>query len=360
MENRFLALHFELTNKCNLFCKHCYNKAYIESKEEELSTEQVKEVIDKACSIGVEDIGFSGGEPFIRKDIIELIKYSVKYPIHILTNGLLINSQMIEQLNKIDDLMLELRISLDGFTSHEKIRGVSYKSILSNIEQLLKNDYVVTVNTMVTDDNLDELLEMYEYFKKIHVDRWRLDFIFNSGNAKENNLLYSNYQKLFSTLKKLVLLYIDDDPEIILDINKVFRSQFLYNAKPYTYNIESRPCSYQGSLTVRPNGDVSFCPTYEKTFGNIFKDSIEDIVSNPEWKYFESIQVKNLPEKCQDCSYLKYCGGGCRADGYYTTGNILGVSDFTCQIMKFFTEEIYPIIEKIRLQKKNNIENTEK
>lgn len=41
-KNRFLSLHFELSNKCNLRCKHCYNIRYLNSKEDQLSTEQVK------------------------------------------------------------------------------------------------------------------------------------------------------------------------------------------------------------------------------------------------------------------------------------------------------------------------------
>lgn len=60
MKNRFLALHFEITNKCNLRCKHCYNIKYLEGNTAELTTREVMTIIDKAINLGCEDIGFSG------------------------------------------------------------------------------------------------------------------------------------------------------------------------------------------------------------------------------------------------------------------------------------------------------------
>ena len=340
--NRFLALHFEMTNKCNLRCKHCYNIKYLESGKKDLTTDEIKKVIDKSLEAGVKDIGFSGGEPFMRDDIFELIEYSKAFPIHILSNGILIDEKVVERLNQIDDLFLEIRISLDGFSKHECLRNYDYKKVLHNIELLLKNNYVITVNTMITDDNLDQLMEMYEYFKTIGVDRWRLDFIFNAGNAMKNGIKYDEESKLFSVLKELIDRYIKEEPEMELDINKVFRSRFLYDKAPITYSLDSKPCEYQGSLTVRPNGDVSFCPSMDKTYGNIFESSVEDIANSDEWKAFANIKVRDLPSKCTECSYMEYCGGGCRADAYYSTSDVLGVSDFTCELVKFSVDYVLP------------------
>lgn len=347
-ESRFLALHFEMTNKCNLRCKHCYNIKYLESGQKDLTTDEIKSVIDKSIELGVKDIGFSGGEPFMREDIYELLEYSKKYPIHILSNGVLINEDVINKLNNIDNLVLELRISLDGFSKHEKLREYNFKKVLYNIELLLQNNYVVTVNTMITDDNLEQLLDMYEYFKKINVDRWRLDFIFNAGNAMKNRICYGEGAKLFSVLNELINRYCDERPEMELDINKVFRSQFLENAMPIQYDIDTHPCGYQGSLTVRPNGDVSFCPSMESVYGNIFESSIDEIVASKEWQEFSNIKVQDLPVKCTKCKYMRFCGGGCRADAYYSTGDILGISDFTCELIKFFVEEVMPKIQRYR------------
>lgn len=351
-KNRFLALHFELTGKCNLRCRHCYNIDYLNSNNNDLTTEQVKMIIDKSIKLGCKDIGFSGGEPFARNDIIDIIEYCKNYPIHILTNGLLITNDIIDKLNSIDNLLIEFRISLDGLESHSFLRNVQYEKTLNVIQKLLKNDYVVTVNTMITDKNIDELLTMYNLLKSMGVDRWRLDFVFNSGNASENALKLTNTKKMFNVLRKLIKNYIKEMPELILDINKVFRSSFLYGYEPFEYTLDSKPCEYQGSLTVRPNGNISFCPSMNTTFGNILSEDISQIIEKNEWKKFSNIKVKDLDDKCKTCEYMKYCGGGCRADGFYDTGNIHGISPLNCELIKFYVEEVIPLIEECNKNQK--------
>lgn len=351
--NRFLALHFELTNNCNLRCKHCYNIKYLESNNNELSTDEIKKIISEAEKIGCRDMGFSGGEPFMREDFLEILEYSKRYPIHVLTNGLLLNKEMIEKINNIKDLLIEFRISIDGLDSHKKLRGVEYALVLNNVKELLKNGYVVTINTMITNDNIYELKKMYELFKDIKIDRWRLDFIFNAGNASVNNINYVGDEKFFGNIKELIETYIKERPGFEMDINKIFRSAFLNNFKSIRYNLDTKPCEYQGSLTIRPNGNVSFCPSMEHTYGNLLKDGIEHIVNTEKWKSFSNIKVKDLPSKCINCKYLDYCGGGCRADGYYATGDICGVCEFTCKLVKFYVEEIIPMLEYYKEKKRN-------
>ena len=344
-KNRFLALHFEMTNKCNLRCKHCYNINYLNSNNTDLTTEEVKKIIDKSIELGCKDIGFSGGEPFMREDFFEILEYVKKYPVHVLTNGLLLDHDNIKKLNKINNLIIEFRISLDGLEKHKKLRNVDYKTVLTNVKELLKNDYVVTINTMITNYNLDELEKMYELFKEIKIDRWRLDFVFSSGNAAINDFNFKNKMKLFDVIKHLITRYIQERPDFILDINKVFRSSFLNGYKQIYYNLESKPCEYQGSLTIRPNGDVSFCPSMNKVYGNILHNDINDIINTDGWKEFSNIKVKHLNDKCKQCEYMRYCGGGCRADGYYETGSLYGINDFTCELVKFYVDEIIPLIK---------------
>lgn len=346
MKNRFLALHFEITNKCNLRCKHCYNAKYLEENVDELTTKEVMKIIDEAIKLGCEDIGFSGGEPFARSDILELINYVRDYPIHILSNGLLITEESLDYINSLGNLLIEFRISLDGLEAHRKLRGMSYEKVIEKIELLLKKGFVVTVNTMVTKDSILELDRMYNLFKEIGIDRWRIDFIFNSGNANvnhiDNDILLSNFDKI----KSLIIRYVKERPDFELDINKMFRSSFLSSARHINYTMDSKPCAYQGALTIRPNGCVSFCPSMEATFGNLLKNSIDDITSTTNWKEISDISVKDLHRKCRECEYLYFCGGGCRADSLYDCGSLYKNSDFTCKLVEYYLNEIEPVIKE--------------
>lgn len=345
MNTKFLSLHFEVTNKCNLRCQHCYNIKYLQDGADELTTEQAKLVIDRAIEQGCEDIGFSGGEPFARKDILGLIEYVKDYPIHILTNGLLLTEEILDKINSFGDLLIEFRVSLDGLEGNKCLRGVSYELVIEKIKLLIKKGFIVTVNTMVTKDSIMELDDMYELLKTIGIDRWRIDFIFNSGNANtnhiDNNILVSRLDKI----KDIIVKYVSEKPTFELDVNKMFRSAFLLSARHINYTLTSRPCAYQGALTVRPNGNVSFCPSMEMTHGNILTDKIDDIVSSESWKKISQIEVKDLHEKCRDCEYMYFCGGGCRADSLYDCGSLYKNCDFTCELVRYYIEKIEPIIK---------------
>lgn len=345
MNKEFTALHFELTNKCNLRCSHCYNIDYLESENIDLSTEEAKIIIDKAKVLGCHFMGFSGGEPFIREDIFELIEYVKEHPIHILTNGMYINDETIRKLSEIGDLIIEFRISVDGLKKHEELRGVSSEVVLENIKSLLKNEYIVTVNTMITNENVHELFDMYNYFKAIKIDRWRLDFIFNQGNAQKNKLIFDFSPEQLTLLVNLVKLYIKEKPEFEMDINKLFRSAVLDDDSPIQFDLNSRPCSYQGSLTVRPTGDVSFCPSLGMTHGNLINDSLDKIFSDKSWNDIVGLKVKDLNATCLECDLLCYCGGGCRSDALYDVNDLYGYSEGTCKVVKVYASEVVPLID---------------
>lgn len=347
MMKPFTGLHFELTNQCNLRCTHCYNIEYLESSDDDIDVTTIKKIIDKSLELGCRDIGFSGGEPFMRKDIMELITYAKDHPIHILTNGMLISQKIIDQLNAIKNLLIEFRISIDGLGTHKNIRGVPYKYALNGVERLLENGYVTTVNTMITNENIDELIEMYELFKKMRVDRWRLGFIFGQGNANKNSLTFDGTKEQFFKLKELILKHMEEPEVFELDISKLYRSSIFDGAHLVQYDLDSRPCSYQGALTVRPNGDVTYCPSLDISYGNILTDPIDKILDNPEWLKVYNFTPRQLPDKCQTCEFLKYCGGGCRADDYYESGDLYSYSELTCKLAEFYAREIYPILSPV-------------
>lgn len=343
MQNLFQSLHLELTHKCNLRCLHCYNISYLNSKEEDLSLKQIKKIIDISKNLGCKSFGFSGGEPFARQDIFDIIKYAPG-PVHVLTNSLLINDDTIKQIKKIKK-PIEFRVSLDGLESHKILRKVDCEKVLNKIRNLRKNGLIVTVNTMVTPYNVKELMKMYDVMKECGVDRWRIDFIFDGGNAALNKLSF-NTEDVFKQLRKIIKIYLAERPLFELDINKFFRSVCLKgNISRIYYTPQTRVCGYQKTLTVRPNGDVSFCPSLDIVFGNILKDGIDFIMKNKKWENFSSIELRDI-KKCLNCKIFKLCGGGCRADAYYKTNSFYGVDDFTCKAMKYFAKNIFPLINK--------------
>lgn len=350
-KNLFQALHFEITHKCNLRCLHCYNIGYLNAQKQDLSLSDVKKVIDISATAGCEHFGFSGGEPFMRKDFLEIIDYAPG-PVHILTNSVIISETQAKMLQKMNKL-IEFRISLDGLASHKIIRAIDCKKVIEKIKLIRSCDFITTINTMLTPYNIDELPAMYELMDKIRVDRWRIDFIFHGGNAALNKVFIQNNKQSFASLKNLIAKYLQEKPSFDLDINKFFRSTCLEGIKRMQYSPYTKVCGYQKALTIRPDGEISFCPSLDTTFGNILKTPLKKIVNSEKWKAFSNIRVNQI-KKCLSCKLLSLCGGGCRADAFYTTKSFFEPDNFTCQAMKYFHKNIQPIIEKHQKQKTLN------
>ncbi len=315
---------------------------YISACRKDLNIDQVKSIIDLALELGIRDFGFSGGEPFMRKDFIEILRYVPDYPIHILSNGLLITERHLQEINEAKSLV-EFRVSLDGLESHKQIRSVGWKEVTDKIRMIKGFDFVTSVNTMITPFNYDELPSMFDLMIELKVDRWRLDFVYDAGNARKNDFEVDE-TRTFQTLKYIIERYIKERPSFELDVNKYFRSLFLDGSEPMKYDLNSEPCEYQAALTVRPNGDISFCPSLDMTFGNILNDSLKDIVGSSEWQRIAGVRVRDLDDKCHSCDLLSLCGGGCRADALYSTGSFYKPCEFNCRAMKFYRDEIEPVI----------------
>ncbi|MGD0577025.1 MAG: radical SAM protein, partial [Candidatus Staskawiczbacteria bacterium] len=112
---------WDCTRSCNLNCEHCGAKK--ETYQTELTTDQVKKIIDRISSSGCEYFETTGGEPLLRKDLSEIFEYAKNRGLKtsLATNGFLINESNAPKLSKIFD---SVQISLDGPEKiHNKIRG---------------------------------------------------------------------------------------------------------------------------------------------------------------------------------------------------------------------------------------------
>ncbi len=125
--NKLNELWIHTNNSCNLTCSHCLvNSSPNEDKG--LSTETIKKIIDEAVILGTTRFYFTGGEPFMRKDIFELIDYVCNHKeseLIMLTNGTLLKGKTIERLQKFDKERLKIQISLDGSRpeTNDPLRG---------------------------------------------------------------------------------------------------------------------------------------------------------------------------------------------------------------------------------------------
>jgi len=178
-----VLVNLQITRRCNLRCIHCdireAPERYSNIIKNEFSTEEIKEIVDSLKSMGTSYISISGGEPFIRKDIYEVIQYIKEkgLGLHISSNGTLITK---EDAKRINDLGLDaISISLDAITPelHDKIRGVNgtFNRTVNAIKYLVdyKKHTQVGISPIITDLNLEELPRLVDFANDFGIDAIR-------------------------------------------------------------------------------------------------------------------------------------------------------------------------------------------
>ena len=174
-----------VTYACNLRCGMCdlpfRPTKYFKDGKKELSTEEMKELIDDFAHIGTTGLGFTGGEPWLRKDLVELVRYakSKKMVAHTSSNGWYMNKENARKL--IEAGLDAISFSLDGSTpeTHDKSRGMfgSYDKVIEaikNFQELnkeLNKNVVIVVTCVFSVNNLDEIIEQVRLLKKLKVDK---------------------------------------------------------------------------------------------------------------------------------------------------------------------------------------------
>jgi radical SAM protein with 4Fe4S-binding SPASM domain len=175
-----LRAMFEITYRCNFNCLHCYVPESLrkESEERELKTKEVFLVLDQLNDAGCLYVGFTGGEPFVRNDFLEILRYAkIKgFEIIIYTNGSLINGSVADalkelRLNKIDITVNSLRKE-----PFEKITQTqdSYEKVFRTIELLNKRNIPLGFKSCLLKENEDEIENIKE-FARSHNALHRLD-----------------------------------------------------------------------------------------------------------------------------------------------------------------------------------------
>jgi molybdenum cofactor biosynthesis enzyme MoaA len=152
---------------CNLECRHCFISCSPQNRSfGMLDLETVRRYLDESVGLGVKEYYFTGGEPFLNRDMTAVLELTLRYgPATVLTNGTVFKDEWLARLRAAEDASLyslEFRVSMDGFTAEENdaVRGPgTFERILRGVRQLLAYDFlpILTV-TRIADDDSDERL----------------------------------------------------------------------------------------------------------------------------------------------------------------------------------------------------------
>ena len=306
---------------------------------DELDTKGGFRVVDEIADFGASWLGLSGGEPFLRQDIFEIIHHArdVGLKVSLITNGSLVGEQIYENLVKNE---VRTSISLDGSEmSNDSLRGRgAYKKAIAAMQKLSEAgilDCLVTTVTNVNYKEIDYVVEMGKEYKA----RWVV--IHNMvpvGNAKEHLQLAPSPEQ-YEWFWNHVVHDLTPKYKGTLDINvycpfyaRVVKDNGMRDFRVWYQNEFLGKCTMGGQYVgLVENGDVRPCGFNEGyRLGNIMNRSLRDI-----WDELQRLEfhakirdLRNLKGKCGVCEYREICGG-CRTRAEIYTGDIFE-SDPAC------------------------------
>jgi radical SAM protein with 4Fe4S-binding SPASM domain len=331
---------WELTNRCNLNCIHCYAGS-VESSQNELTTEEGKRLLDQIATVDdFRMIVITGGEPLIRKDIFELIEYAGRLGFRVVlsTNGTLLTTQIAKDLVKLG--VVNFSISLDGSTreSHEKIRRKSgcFDSAMEGIKAASVTGACLQVNFTAMKQNLAEFPAVMDLAHKLKVD---ILMVFQSIRPFQERgsveLDTEEQMQLLRTIRERqrtsqYLLMPVCSPEYWPLITGYYEKDNSFS------NFQSAAFSGcgagRGFCYVRFDGDVWPCNFIPVPAGNIRQTPLNDIWRQSSLLKEFRANPRRLKNECGNCADKSICGG-CRGRAFANHGDYFA-ADPNCILVK--------------------------
>lgn len=176
-----LAGEFELTNRCNLTCKHCYINqppGSIKAKHSELSTSQVEDILDQIAAAGCLHLLLTGGEPLLRPDFLEIYSHARRKGMLVMlfTNATMITPTIIEALKETPPVLIEVSIYGATRQTYETVTGVpgSYDRFIHGLQLLKESGLPVATKSVLLTLNRHELPQMQKLAEDMGL-RYRYD-----------------------------------------------------------------------------------------------------------------------------------------------------------------------------------------
>jgi PqqA peptide cyclase len=310
----------ELTHRCPLHCPYCSNPLDLIRAESELTTEAWKRVFTEARALGVLQLGLSGGEPLLRKDLEELAAHARSVGLYstLVTSGLGLTRPRAERLKEAGLEHIQISIQDSDPVTAERIAGVrSVKHKQAAAALVRELGFAFTVNVVLHRANLDRVGEIIDLAAELGADRIELANTQYYGWGLKNRAALQPTREQVERSRAVAQAAIE---------HYRGRMQITYVLPDY-YEPYPKAC-YGGwgklYLVIAPNGMVLPCHGATQITSLSF-DSVRD---HPlEWIWRESPAFKAfrgdewMKEPCRTCPRKAVDFGGCRCQAFALTGD---------------------------------------
>lgn len=283
---------WEITNRCNYACKYCIFSSGKGSIKEELSFWKCIKTIDDLWSHNFQYLKITGGEPFLRDDLVEIIEYAIKkgMKVDVSTNASMIT---LKQAKKLSGLKLEMiHVSLDGDKEvHEKVRGINtYDKTITGIKNLKESHQYIRIGTVLYKENQNRILEMIRQALELKVSEIIFSIMEPVGRMKGDNSYV-----ITRPLKAI--------EEEILRYQREYKNKLKINynwSSKIDEHIETCPAGRK-FIYMNHKGNIAPCSwlvTLSSTYltkGTLKEKNLNQLFQEETWKKFME------KKKCGDC-----------------------------------------------------------
>ncbi len=332
------------TRRCNLYCSHCYAGADLEAGAGEFSTAEAKAFLEQLADYGAPVILFSGGEPLVRDDLVELVDYAADLGLRpvLSSNGTLITPEKAAALRDVG--LKYAGISVDGLPErNDEFRGEegAFDAAVRGIENCLDAGLKTGLRYTITEANAADLEAVVELLADVGLDRfcfYHLDYGGRGADIADLDLSATEKRAAVERLCELTLEYHDRGEEIeTLLVGNYADAAFLVEYARETFGEAKAQVVYDhlerngGDPTGERVADVDyegnvhltqFWQGYslgnvrDRPFGEIWEDE-----SNPLLGALRN-REEHLTGRCGDCQYQSICRGGSRLRALADTGDL--------------------------------------
>jgi len=314
---RLLTMEMEFSQLCNFNCPYCYLNI---RPKDELSSDEIRDLILQARELGVRRIIILGGEPMIYPRILEKIHFIHNYgmDVEIFTNGSNMTAENAAELASLD-VKVVLKMNTQNANVQNRLCGLNDadRIIREAFRHLTEAGYglggkPMAVSSVISSENIDELPGMWRWLRDQKIDPY-FEMITPQGSAVENDWLYVTPKQVETLFHQLA--------EIDL-------AEYCREWKPQPPLAGDICLRHQFSCYVNAFGDIMPCVGVTLPVGNIREARLADILRNSEVMQDLKNYTQNIKGPCAACEKNETCYG-CRGAAYQLTGDYLA-SDPLC------------------------------
>ena len=314
-------LLLELTYQCPLQCVFCSNpRNFAEYRKDELSTAEWIEVMTQARELGALQIGFSGGEPTLRKDLEQLVAEADRlgYYTNLITSGIGLTEARLRALKAAGLRHIQLGFQSTERATAQQLAGVDCLQRKLGMARAIKAEgFPMVLNVPITRQNIGQVPQIIEFAAELGVEYLEL------ANVQYYNWALLNREQLMPTREELQRA----EAEVQAARARLGERLTIFFVIPDYYEGRPKACMNGWGaihLTIAPNGNVLPC-SQASNFENLALPNVREQRLEDIWRDSPVFNLYRgdawMPEPCRSCDEKEKDFGGCRCQALLLTGS---------------------------------------